>query len=179
MVLKFYATPWPFCVALSPSVQWQENFYCCTSKIFFLSWILSVAISRWQDFNSLYQNPGLIIRWLPLFWSTWSLARRSDLATCAGLAHVHMWPWAVIIAMITGKGQWSLAWLLYSLRAKVSEKAWPLFFFEKPKIRWPTLRVFQTLPPRLLFGGNMLATWTSKQFVSQQLTQYTLHSAFE
>ena len=57
---------------------------------------------------------------LLLFWSTWSRARDQDLATCADLAH----------------GQWlsSGLKLFYSLRAKVPEKAWQLYFLELWKI---------------------------------------------
>ena len=58
---------------------------CCALHIFSPSWISSVAISRWQGFDSKHEHPTVFR--LPLFWSTWRRARGPDLAACAGLAH--------------------------------------------------------------------------------------------
>ena len=52
-VLNPSATPLPFCVALSPSMHWHGRvLFCCALYYFSSSWISSVAISRWQGFNS-------------------------------------------------------------------------------------------------------------------------------
>ena len=57
-----------------------------------------------------------------------------------GLSHM-CWP-----------GAWAVITALYSLRAEVPEKAWPLFFLvffgKYYRTQWPTLRSFETCPPR-------------------------------
>ena len=74
--------PRPFCVALSPSVHWHARFlYCCALyNVFFL------GFRQWRSRTDRVLTLNMNIR-LPLFWSTWSLARGPDSATCAGLAH--------------------------------------------------------------------------------------------
>ena len=118
----------PFCVALSPSVDWHERFlYCCALYDFvFLEFCLwRSRADRVLTFNMNIQ--------LPLFWRTWRRATAQD--SC------HMcWPgtWAVIIAVV------------FTLQTNVPEKAWPLYFFALLKIlpNSPTLRVFQPWSPR-------------------------------
>ena len=48
MFESYVATSWPSSVALSPSVHWHTCFMLLHSHNF-LSWISSVAISRWQS----------------------------------------------------------------------------------------------------------------------------------
>ena len=88
-VLKRYAMPRPFCVALSPSVLWHWRFlYCCTLHFFFASWNkvlwhLRPKIAFWQTillrsfFSSLgvgLQNPHCG----PLFSSIFDKSRKSN-----------------------------------------------------------------------------------------------------
>ena len=58
--------PLPFYVVLNPSVDWHTRLYIAVLSIFFLSRISSVAIWRWQGFNSEHEHLTSTV------WSSWS-----------------------------------------------------------------------------------------------------------
>ena len=69
-VLKFSAAPWPFCVALSPSVHWYASFlYCCALYSFFF-----LGFRQWLTRVDRVVNLNATI-WIPLFWRIWTLVR--------------------------------------------------------------------------------------------------------
>ena len=102
-VLNLSAAHWPF-------FAWHWASQCTDTRTFKFTLlhsaillISSVAISRWQGFNLLNMNMCL-----PLFWSTWIQAWGQD--------SLRLMP-----------PSWAWLLLLYSLGAKVIEKALPLF----------------------------------------------------
>ena len=93
-VLKLSAAPWPFCVALSPSVTDTRPFIFCTFYDFFLLEFLQWLSARWQFepltltsvfhcFGALGVGPGgqtrALVRaladglWLQLLYSLWAI----------------------------------------------------------------------------------------------------------
>ena len=71
-VLKFSAAPWPFCVALSPSVHWHASFlYCCALYNFFF-----LGFRQWRSRADRVVNLNTTIQ-LALFWRTWTRALAS------------------------------------------------------------------------------------------------------
>ena len=84
-VLKPVAAPWPFCVALSPSVHWHGRFlYCCALYDFFF-----LGFCQWRSLADRVLTLNMSI-WLPLFWSTAPLGIGLG-ATGPGLGNM-CWP---------------------------------------------------------------------------------------
>ena len=111
-VLKLSAAPLPFCVALSPSVQWvhwHARFYIAALSILF-SWISSVAISRWQAFNPQHEHPSSAV-----------LEHLESGPRARTQPHVRAWRMGVITAIVEP-------------RSKNDKSAWPLIFLELSKI---------------------------------------------
>ena len=72
----------PFCVALSPSVDWHERFlYCCTLYNF-----VFLEFCQWRSPSDRVLTFNVNIQ-LPLFGRTWRRATAQDSVTCAGLAY--------------------------------------------------------------------------------------------
>ena len=67
--LKPFATPRPFCVALSPSVHWHSRFYIAALSIIFL-----FGFRQCRSRDDRVVNLNMTIR-LALFWRTWTRAR--------------------------------------------------------------------------------------------------------
>ena len=109
MVLKLSPAPLPFCVALSQSVHQYSCFYFAVLSTTFKK--KSLKFYQWLSSADRVLTLNINI-WLPLFWRTWSKAQGPDSAKSAGLVD----------------GQWLQQLLVCSFRAKVPEKALPLFF---------------------------------------------------
>ena len=136
MVLKLSAGPWPFCVSLSPSVPWHARFlFRCALYIFLL-----LGFRQWRSRADRVFTLNMNIR-LPLFWSTWSRARGPDSTACAGLGHGRDYS-------DCRASELKLQKCLAIVFPWIVENTWK---------QWPTLRVFQPSPPRLIYteGYNL------------------------
>ena len=159
MVLKLSPAPLPFCVALSQSVHQYSCFYFAVLSTTFKK--KSLKFYQWLSSADRVLTLNINI-WLPLFWRTWSKAQGPDSAKSAGLVD----------------GQWLQQLLVCSFRAKVPEKALPLFFpwiVKDSEKTVPTLRVFQkpsTLIPQI---ATHVVKMVAKGKVPQHLSYIWTH----
>ena len=142
---------------------------------------------------------------IPLFWSTWSRARGPGSATCAGLAHLSdysncraseiffLQKWQKVLGHYFPLNcQRNLKTMAYCVAFNPHPPEWGSLQFPVPSTKrfcifqkktwkqWPTVRAFQSSPPRMRVS-TISCSINSKGFVfstSQQEPAYVLQISF-
>ena len=107
--LKLSAATWPFCVALSLSVDWHKRFYIAVQPVF-LHFFSQKLASHNLSLTKIFQ--------LQLFWSIWSRARGWDLPTCVGFITSLHGQWLLLM-------YWLLAFWLFPEMLQIQKNCGP------------------------------------------------------
>ena len=178
-MLKRFAAPWPFCVALSPSVHWHQRFlYCCAKLLYSLGadwppgqWLRIFLISR-----KYRKHEGLVRAFSKAQapdWS-WAWSPKISLESCYGENQVNTRK--IQVSSLALNGRWGCGWALKwqcGIECATSSMEWAASCMD-----W-SARIIERVTSRLSTRSSRCIDWSTQIFFSLStiLAQFSLSSS--